>query len=384
MSQCVRMCPVLAGLEVEVKVPKYRKHSSRDTAFVEFRGERIYLPGAYNSAESRASYKQFLADNLDRQPADNMNRQPDGLMTIARILRLFIESSSHRNESTERSLKNAVRLLADHLDMPVSKFTPKVFRRHLMSLVEKRLSKGYINLQYGWIKRIWRWAASEELISPSEYHAIASVLPVRVGDGPGIARSPRQPVDWNDLKDTLPGLSKNVRAMVELQCLTGVRSASICAARAEQFDTSGELWVWTPRHKTEHLGHKLTVLIGPRAQEILRPFIGSKGYLFSPDKTRRNLRFRKHYSSSSYRNCIRMAIIKLNKKRQKRIDAGEKISLIKHWYPHQIRHAVATLVQSKYSLEAAKAVLGHHSVSMTQVYAHRDLDLARRVALDIG
>lgn len=50
-------------------------------------------------------------------------------------------------------------------------------------------------------------------------------------------------------------------------------------------ETSGAVWgYWPHRHKTRHKGKKRFVAIGPKAQEVLRPWLKTdlKAYLFSP------------------------------------------------------------------------------------------------------
>ena len=41
-------------------------------------------------------------------------------------------------------------------------------------------------------------------------------------------------------------------------------------------------------------------------------------------------------------------------------------------------------VRKAFGLEAAKAVLGHTDTKITEIYAERDLELARRVMREIG
>jgi integrase len=57
---------------------------------------------------------------------------------------------------------------------------------------------------------------------------------------------------------------------------------------------------------------------------------------------------------------------------------------VPHWHPNQLRHSHATMVRRQFGLEAAGAALGHSRMSVTEVYAERDADLARRVAAAIG
>ena len=52
--------------------------------------------------------------------------------------------------------------------------------------------------------------------------------------------------------------------------------------------------------------------------------------------------------------------------------------------PNQRRHAVATAVRKRYGLEAAGATLGHDQLSTTEIYAEKNLDLAAKIAFEVG
>ena len=54
------------------------------------------------------------------------------------------------------------------------------------------------------------------------------------------------------------------------------------------------------------------------------------------------------------------------------------------WSPNQLRHAAATAVRARFGVEAARTTLGHADLSTTLIYAERDLELAVRVALELG
>jgi integrase len=47
------------------------------------------------------------------------------------------------------------------------------------------------------------------------------------------------------------------------------------------------------------------------------------------------------------------------------------------WHPHQLRHNAATKLRREYGLDAARAVLGHRSPAVTEVYA--EVDAAKAV-----
>ncbi|MFM7844087.1 MAG: hypothetical protein ACKPEY_07650, partial [Planctomycetota bacterium] len=44
------------------RLPSYRRHSLRNTAFVVISGKRTYLPGEFNSEESRTAYRRLVAE----------------------------------------------------------------------------------------------------------------------------------------------------------------------------------------------------------------------------------------------------------------------------------------------------------------------------------
>jgi len=55
-----------------------------------------------------------------------------------------------------------------------------------------------------------------------------------------------------------------------------------------------------------------------------------------------------------------------------------------HWHPHQLRHTFATLVRKRFGLDAARAVLGHRSPVVTEIYAEIDRDKSSQVVASIG
>lgn len=74
---------------------------------------------------------------------------------------------------------------------------------------------------------------------------------------------------------TLPLLSRHVRAMVEVQRLTGARPGEVCSMRTCDLVMVGKVWEYRPaRHKSMHHGRGRVVFVGPAAQDVLRSFLG--------------------------------------------------------------------------------------------------------------
>lgn len=57
---------------------------------------------------------------------------------------------------------------------------------------------------------------------------------------------------------------------------------------------------------------------------------------------------------------------------------------VKVIFAQALRHAAATEIRRRFGLEAAQVSLGHAKADITQVYAERDIELARKVAMAVG
>jgi integrase len=278
-------------------------------------------------------------------------------------------------------------------------FGPLALRAVRDAMVNAGLSRAVVNARVNRVRRVFKWAASFELVPASVYEALRTVAGLQKGrsgapEGDGV-----KPVAEEHVMATLPFLPAPVRAMAELQLLTGMRVGEVVVMRAIDVTMSGLVWTYRPgRHKNKHRGCDRVIHLGPKAQAVIKPFLGTnlEAYLFSPRaateamrarraadrKTRRTpsqlgrnpkarpkrapgARYRRH----SYRQAVRRACSQAN---------------VLAWSPLQLRHTAATLIRARYGLEAAKAILGHSRVETSQIYAERDLGKARAVMADIG
>jgi integrase len=247
-------------------------------------------------------------------------------------------------------------------------------------------SRRHINQQVGRIKRVFKWATSEELVSPTVYQALATVSAIKFGRTEAYELEPIGPVDSATVEATLAYLSPVVGAMVRLQLLTGMRPGEVCIVRPRDVDRSGDVWQYRPgRHKTEHHGRKRLIYIGPQAQEVLAPYLEREpeAYCFSPResllwwhakrRTRRKTRVQPSQVDRSRpggRGSV--GVVYSHMSYQKSISGACRKGGIPHWHPNQLRHTAATKVRAEFGLEAAQAILGHSRADVTQVYAERD------------
>jgi integrase len=258
-----------------------------------------------------------------------------------------------------------------------------------------------INKDISRLRAVFRWAVENELLPVTVHQALQAVSGLRKNRSAAREPEPVGPVPEEVVEKTLPFLAPQVAAMVRLQLLTGARPGEIVLLRPcdiERVDGSA-VWVYRPRrHKNEHHDRDRVIFFGRQAQELLRPWLDRdpEKECFSPAEVvaARNARLRSsrkspmtpsqparagksrpkrrpgtRYTRNSYRVAIQRACPK----------AG-----VPSWSPNQLRHTAATLIRSRYGLEAAQTVLGHAKADVTQVYAERDMAKARAIMAEIG
>jgi integrase len=280
--------------------------------------------------------------------------------------------------------------------------------------VQEGLSRSTVNDFVGIIKRMFRWGTAKQLVPPAVYQALMALAGLRRGRTTAREPAPVLPVADEVADATLAHLPTVVADMVRVQRLLGCRPGEICMMRPGDIDRSGEVWEYRPAsHKIEHHGRQRVIFIGPKAQEILLPYLlrDAEAYCFAPAdserkrkaimraqrKTRvqpsqRNRRKRHpkykpgdHYVKDAYNGAICRAIDKANEKIiEEAAKAGIEPKPLPHWSPNQLRHSAATEIRRQFGLEAAQVVLGHSRADVTQVYAERDFQRAKEVMRKIG
>lgn len=283
----------------------------------------------------------------------------------------------------------------------------------------KGLARKLVNQRIDHIRRVFKWAVSEELVPAAVYEALKTVAGLRRGH-PGTHERPKvKPVLHKHVEATLPFLAPQVAAMVQLQPLIGARETELCLMRGRDIDRSGPVWWYKidpneiPRegpanlHKTAHhegadgAAQVKMLPIGPKAKAILIPWLRENldEYLFQPKEARQKqyAERRAKRQSPLWRSHVEHQARK--KKAKPRRAPGEhytrhsyaqaiaracKKAGVPHWNPHQLKHACGTDVRKKFGVEAARAYMGHTKLSTTEIYAEKDMELVEHIALEMG
>ena len=166
--------------------------------------------------------------------------------------------------------------------------------------------------------------------------------------------------------DTVTALevSDQIKTVLLLLPLTGLRISEACGLREEDVICRGDEWVIEVVGKGQKLRR---VPLGERAKELLEPYLDdptAEGFLFpnpllgSPGSTRPDL------SPAQVRAVVREQL--------------QVISGLEDVVPHILRHQFATTaIQSGMSLPDAKAVLGHSKMETLERYLHSTEETVR-------
>ncbi len=95
------------------------------------------------------------------------------------------------------------------------------------------------------------------------------------------------------------------------------------------------------------------------------------------------------YRQAVQQSCRRVAMAAwraMHDDRKPAADDAEWIAFRKArtWTPHQLRHSAARDISRDFGLEAARVVLGHQTLRVTDLYAGIDMALPRRVVEAVG
>jgi len=275
----------------KLKQPAYRrqkKHGRQDQAFVVLNGKRHWL-GVYDSPESWDRYQQLMAEwwtsRGDPPP-------PPDQITIIELLARWLKAMEkryqdrHGNPTTSlRNARYAVRWLRDLFGYtPANEFGPARLKAVQQAMAEAGLAASYVNKNINTIRKVFKWAAGEELVAPEVPRNISRdvVEGVRAHiDAKGTADV--KPVSAGHVDAVLPRLTSPVAAMIKLQRYTGCRPGEVVRMRPSELDTMGDVWTYVPQdHKRAHAESDRTIFIGPKGQAVLADWLTANRPLHKP------------------------------------------------------------------------------------------------------
>jgi integrase len=387
-------------------VPTYRKHRQSGqaiTTLTDPSGQRKdVLLGRYGTSESRKEYARVLGE---WEANGRRIAMPRSDLTVAEVMVQFLEYANTHYRQPDGTLSSEYRLhtmafkplKAMYAHTLASEFGPLALRAARDHFIAEKMVRKSINKMVSRIRHMFKWATSLELVPATTYEALRTVPSLTAGRSAAKESEPVKPVPDSDVDAVLPHLRRQTRTIVLAMRYCGARPGEICRMRPCDIDASGGVWLYKPaQHKNAWRGLTRVIALGPKAQEVIKPFLSRdhEAFLFSPreaiqelwaeqraarksplcahDKTSRMKRLRQlndHYTVSQLDQAIERACEKAK---------------VDHWSANQLRHSHATKVRQQYGLEGAGAALGHSKMSATEIYAERDIELAKQIASEIG
>jgi integrase len=391
------------------KPPAYRLHKPTGQAVVRIDGRNHYL-GKHGTEASQEKYRRLIAEWLTAGLQPRRGPAPQTKfadLTINEILLAFWRhaerhyrdasgSSTRELDNFKDALQPLLRLYGHTL---AREFGPLALRAVRDEMVRSGLARTTVNARINRVRRFFRWAASYELVPGAVVEALKTVAGLQRGRTDAPEPEDVKPVLVKHVEAVLPYLTRPVAAMVQIQLLTGCRTEEVLTLRQCDLTFGEPNWEYRPAsHKNAWRGQDRIIVLGPKAQAIIRPFFrpDSAAYLFSPQDAVGNLhvdrswqRRSKRTPSELARRCkaspgskhgaryprrsYRLAIIRACRKAE-----------IPEWTPLQLRHTAASIIRARFSLEAAQATLGHARRSTTEEYAEPDMTKVHEVMAAIG
>ena len=422
-------------------MPSYRLHKPSGQAVVTISGSDHYL-GLHDTPQSKQKYARLvqewiasnrvpLADCSPAAPAANITIN-ELVLTFWEHVKVYYVNSSGEPTGEQSAIKYSLRPLVElYGDEPAGEFGPRKLKAVRAKMVEADLARSLINHRINRIRHLFKWGVENEMVPATILDALRAVAPLKRGRCNVRETEPVKPVDPALVDAIEPFVTRQVWAMIQLQLRTAMRPGEVLIMKRGHLDTSGQVWVYTPpSHKTAHHGHQRRIYLGPQAQKIIMPFLNRPmdAYLFSSaeaDKERRdeltastpnggrrvgkNRRPRpqrkpgNRYRQDSYRKAITRGcklafpppddLAKRNDETVEEYKArltDQQVAQIKawhhahHWHPHQLRHNAATFLRQEFGLEAARLILGHCSVTVTELYAELNHSKAVEIIAKVG
>ncbi|CAN5615558.1 tyrosine-type recombinase/integrase [soil metagenome] len=390
-----------------VRQPSYRLHKPRNSAVVTINGKNHYL-GPWQSPESHEKYAALVAEwkrnggssPTQTTPTNASTTTPESTQTVSMLILAYFKHAQtyyvkHSKPTSEQDcLKQALRPLRQLYGSTAAvDFGPRSLKNVRQTMVDAGRARKSINKDIHRIRRMFCWAVEEELLAPEVYQKLKCVTALARGKTTARETKRIPPIPLKSIEAILPHLPPPVAAMVRLQLLIGGRPQDVMNLRPCDLVKGDGVWYYTPStHKTEHLDREKCIVLGPKAMEVLQPFLDREvtAYCFNPAESVawRHARCRKHpenvnpdakapqeYVNPAYtRHSYRVAV--------QRACRRAKVPV---WSPRQLRHTRASEIRQTFgTIEAAKAVLGHTDSRVTEYYAERDLILAADVMRQIG
>lgn len=222
------------------RIPSYRLHKPTGQAVVRIEGHDHYL-GKHGTPESQEKYDRLIAEWLVKgQPATpTVPAKPAVDISVNGLILSFYRHAEKHYRRPDGSMTGEVGNLRDALrplrklygTTPARQFGPLALRAVQEEMVRAGLARTTVNARINRIRRMFKWAVGVELLPPEVYQALRAVPGLQRGRCDAPEPEPVRPVPAEHVEAVLPLVPRPVRAMIQLQRLTGCRPEEVAVIR---------------------------------------------------------------------------------------------------------------------------------------------------------
>jgi integrase/recombinase XerC len=280
------------------------------------------------------------------------------------LARDYLDALKHQRRLSPATLENytrSINLLFQLHSKPVEELEPADIRRAVAMLHAKGLSPRTLALVLSAWRGWFRWLARHRGFKSNPALGIRAPKAPRSLPKALSVEAAQRLLDGSEQKGPI-GLRD--RAMFELLYSSGLRLAELVALDADNDKLDlrqGEVTVTGKGSKTR------TVPVGAKARDALRAWLQVRAQVAVPRE--------KALFVGARGKRISPAVVGA------RLAAWSRASGVgQRVHPHMLRHSFAShVLQSSQDLRAVQEMLGHSSISTTQIYTHLDFQALAKV-----
>ncbi|HVP73952.1 MAG TPA: hypothetical protein VMS30_09460, partial [Phycisphaerales bacterium] len=248
-------------------VPAYRQRAGYGQALVTLtdsvtKKRRDYWLGAYDTPASRENYHRLIAEweaRGRRLPAPITGLRRNDAASSMTFNELALEywtfAEGYYGFKAAGHIRSVIRLARRYYgNQPGTSFGPTALRIVREAMIKgdpastpprKPWSRPYVNSQVQRLCRMFKWGASHELVPAETFHGLKTVTALRRGRSAAAEPPPVAPVAVDLVEAIRPYVSRQVRALMDLQLLTGARGGELFKLRPIDIRIDDRQGIWT-------------------------------------------------------------------------------------------------------------------------------------------
>ncbi|MFC0014338.1 MULTISPECIES: tyrosine recombinase XerC [Allobacillus] len=253
-------------------------------------------------------------------------------------------------------------LSAESID-EINRITHVEIRLYLTTLYREKLSKKSVSRKLSGLRSFFNYLEKEEVVEQNPFLYVS--MPKLDKKIPQFFYDEEMEQLFT-AEDGMTPISQRNRAILEVLYATGIRVTELVGLKIGDVDfTAGLLLVFGKGQKQRY------VPFGSFAEMELKKYLNeSRPKLQSKSQNESNVVFLNHLGEPITDRGIRYVLNRMLK----------KAALTSKIHPHKLRHSFAThLLNQGADMRSVQELLGHESLSSTQVYTHVTKDYLKRI-----